>query len=69
MLIPCQKDGCSKIFRESEGLKHRRDLDSVGLPDFKCPFCGEEFSGNREKLKKIQAILRKKLNVQLKTKV
>ncbi|HBC87881.1 MAG TPA: hypothetical protein DCZ94_13075 [Lentisphaeria bacterium] len=61
LLVPCQNTDCGRIFKESEGTKHRRDMDMSGLGDFKCPICGVEMSASREKLAKIQDSLRKKL--------
>jgi hypothetical protein len=61
LLVPCMNTKCRKIFKEWRGAKPNETVTQLGLNDFKCPFCKEKFSLNRDKIVASQDKLRKKL--------
>jgi hypothetical protein len=61
LLIPCANVKCLKIFKEWQGMKPNDTVNQFGLNDFKCPYCKEKFTLNRDKVVANQEKLRKKL--------
>ncbi|MFA6293128.1 MAG: hypothetical protein WC637_15190 [Victivallales bacterium] len=61
LLIPCANEKCHKIFKEWQGVKPNDTISQYGLNDFKCPYCKEKFTLNRDKIVANQEKLMKKL--------
>jgi protein-disulfide isomerase len=61
LLVPCANTKCHKIFKEWQGMKPNDTVSQFGLNDFRCPYCKEKFTLNREKIVANQEKLRKKL--------
>ncbi len=61
LLVPCANLKCRKIFKESEGTNPTDTVSVYGLNEFKCPYCKEKFTLNREKVVANQDKLWKKL--------
>lgn len=64
LLIPCMNTKCGKIFNEWWGEKPNETVNKFGFNEFKCPFCKERFTFNRDKIVANQEKLRKKLESQ-----
>jgi hypothetical protein len=61
LLVPCMNAKCGKVFKEWWGVKPNETVNKFGLNDFKCPFCKERFTLNRDKILANQDKLMKKL--------
>lgn len=61
LLVPCMNFKCRKIFKEWQGMKPNDTVSQFGLNDFRCPYCKEKFTLNRDKIVANQEKLQKKM--------